>query len=188
MQKIIFLDFDGVLNWEGYNRTDECISKYHREWNPTNEITKDIKNRVHEFYTYISQEKIQLLNHITDKTGASIVLSTSWRKSYYYVIKQTYKHLGFTGEIIDKTPYYKVRNSFVSLLSNRGVEIQDWINKNVTDKLDLRYIIIDDNPNNNCGFLISQVPYLVEINPKTGLLQSDVDKAIKILNKYDGVL
>ena len=185
MQKIIFLDFDGVLNWDGYYKSDECLEKYNQKWNPTNEITKDIKNRINEFYTYISQDKIKLINEITDKTGAKIVLSTSWRKSYYYAIKQTYKHLGFTGEIIDKTPYYKVRNSFVSLLSNRGVEIHDWIRNNVTDKLDFRFVIIDDNPNNHCGFLISQITYLIETNPKTGIVQSDVDKAIKILNKYD---
>lgn len=187
MQKIIFLDFDGVLNWDGYYKTDECLEKYNQTWNPTNEITKDIKKRVNEFYTYISQEKIKLLNEITDKTEAKIVLSSSWRKSYYYVIKQTYKHLGFTGEIIDKTPYYKVRNSFVSLLSNRGVEIHDWIKNNIVDKLNLRFVIIDDNPDNNCGFLVSQIPYLVQTNPKTGIIQSDVEKAIKILNKYDSI-
>ena len=57
MRKIIFLDIDGVLNSMDYF-----------------EQTKDCKG-----YTEINPEKVKLLKEIVDRTGAEIVLSSTWR-------------------------------------------------------------------------------------------------------------
>ncbi len=56
--KVIFIDFDGVLNTEKYVRS--CA----------------------EFGLIIDPSKMALLKQITDATAAKIVLSTSWREHW----------------------------------------------------------------------------------------------------------
>lgn len=55
--RVIFLDFDGVLNSAVYDRTRD--------------LTKN---------TSIDETRLPLLKQIVDRTNAKIVLSTSWRK------------------------------------------------------------------------------------------------------------
>lgn len=95
--KIIFLDFDGVLNGGEYLGT---IS----DWLNFDAIDKD---------------KIQLVNHIIKETGAKVVISSSWRLGWELdEIISNLEQRGFKGEIIGSTP---------SLASRRGHEIQAWI-------------------------------------------------------------
>ncbi len=56
--KVIFLDFDGVLNYEKYVRLHGG------------------------FGLIIDPERMALLKRITDTVGASVVLSTSWREHW----------------------------------------------------------------------------------------------------------
>lgn len=58
MNKYIFLDIDGVLN--------------SMDWFKENRETSD--------YTEIDPEKVKLLKEIVDKTGAEIILSSTWRE------------------------------------------------------------------------------------------------------------
>jgi len=57
--KVIFLDFDGVLNSVKYDRK--------RDWNKL---------------TFIDESRLPLLKQIVDSTGAVIVLSTTWRNHW----------------------------------------------------------------------------------------------------------
>lgn len=56
--KVIFLDFDGVLNGDEYVR------------------------RCGRFGVILNPEKMDLLKKLVDKTAANIVLSTSWREHW----------------------------------------------------------------------------------------------------------
>lgn len=57
MRKIIFLDIDGVLNSADHlDHTKHCNG-----------------------YSDISPKKVKLLKKIVDRTGAEIVLSSTWR-------------------------------------------------------------------------------------------------------------
>ena len=55
--KLIFLDYDGVMNTPKYIRDN--IERYHRD--------------------PIDTPHVEILNEIVEETGALIVLSTSWR-------------------------------------------------------------------------------------------------------------
>ena len=62
--KIIFLDFDGVLNDHHH------IKKV---------SAKEVKTQTHREDEHLDPEKVKLLNKIKKETGASVVVCSSWR-------------------------------------------------------------------------------------------------------------
>lgn len=113
--KVIFLDFDGVLNSEKYVRT------------------------VREYGVIIDPSRMALLKKIIDATNAEIVLSTSWREHWD---KEPIK-CDTTGEgineifgeyglkIFDKTPKLNLK---------REDEIKAWLNENGAES----FVVLDD--------------------------------------------
>ena len=82
MEKIIFLDIDGVLNvyCEGRDRFG-CTFHKHFEDN---------------------------LKWIIEETKAKIVISSTWRFSGLSVMQEMWEHRGLTGEVIDITPHIDI--------------------------------------------------------------------------------
>ena len=115
--KVLFLDFDGVLNTQDYRDSHGSMG------------------------AGIDKSKMPLLKRLIDSTGAKIVLITSlreyWDKSpdkcdyFGKVINETFAKYGL--EIYDKTD--------VSDSGKREEEILDWIVK--TDGIK-NYVAIDD--------------------------------------------
>lgn len=115
--KVIFLDFDGVLNSRDY---------------------RDIHG---SSGAGIDKSKLPLLKKLIDSTGAKIVLSTSlrtyWDKDpnkcdhYGKIINETFAMFGL--EVYDKTP--------ISDNGRREDEILQWIVDNLGIK---NYVVIDD--------------------------------------------
>jgi len=139
--KIIFLDIDGVLN---------NFSSY------TNKTT-----------VVWESDCVERLNKIVEKTGAKIVISSTWRFSRRHIDAYT-NDMGIKGEIIDKTP----RSTFFSAC--RGDEILEWINEHKEVE---KFVILDDD--SDMGDLFK---YLIQINPEFGLTDSDVEKVIARFN------
>ena len=114
--KILFLDFDGVLNSERYLRNSQS------------------------FGPQLEEAKMGLLKKIINATNAKIVLSTSWREHWDKSSDQcdsTGKEINcifnrFGLEIFDKTP-------FLSL--NREREIERWLNENPNAS---NFVLLDD--------------------------------------------
>lgn len=153
--KVIFLDIDGVLNYA------------------------DCKKRAYGFY-FVDDEKIKLLKELVDKTGAKIVLSSTWRlerfpdcrdtapRSYKLYHKLVRKLKEYDLQIFSHTPILPKRY--------RGREIEQWINDWQGELIE-SFIILDDNDDMN--------PYmdrLVQTSWFTGLTQEDVDEAVQKLN------
>lgn len=133
----------------------------------------------------LNPEKFKILGEILDKTNAKIVISSSWRRD---TLENTIEFLTnteinpyvnnnpfpFVDKIIgqtDRLPY-----SRMSEKDHRGREIKKWIeDNNYTGK----YIIIDDD----CDFLEEQIPYHLWTKWDTGLEESDIQKALDILNE-----
>lgn len=158
--KIIFLDIDGVLNSTKSMSLSED-KKWADEPNP---------------------ENIKWLNYIIEKTGAKIVISSTWRIGNRSHLFDRYFHaLGIKGEVIDVTP---------RLDSYRGTEIKCWllehkskINKYKNDnwfsnkeKIE-SFVILDDDSD-----MEDLKKYLVLIDNNFGLTKEDADKAIGVLN------
>ena len=160
MRKIIFLDIDGVLNSIDYF-----------------EQTKYCKG-----YTEIDPEKVKLLKEIVDRTGAEIVLSSTWRNlakrkdesehPMYTYLTDTLKEYGM--EIIDHTPY---------IGQDRPKEIRAWLD-NQQDK-DIQFVSLDDDFQEQIYDEVGIGDCLVRTSfyeKYGGLRQEHVEKAVRILN------
>lgn len=158
MDKFIFLDIDGVLNSKQY-----YIEK--SEPKRLRELKEKFEGVIAYGLANIDSKAVSLLNKITNKTGAKIVISSSWRgiSSLYTILKLA----GITSPIYGETP---------RLMSRwRGYEIKAWLEG---IKEPYKYVIIDDDSD----MLESQLDHFVQTNWEVGLTEEDVNKAIKILN------
>ncbi len=127
MNKIIFLDIDGVLN---YQKHFQNIYLYKRL------INKVLNNTVNKkLYTLdktleINLDNIQILKEIIFKTNAKVIIISSWLKlSYYPLIENYLIHLGIP--IIDN----------IDLNLSREKAIENYLVENIVDE----YIILDDS-------------------------------------------
>lgn len=106
--KVIFLDVDGVLN------TTSLLYHYG--------------------FDYIDDDMVVLLAGVVHKTGAEIVLSSTWRlqRESRMLVAEALKRHGLS--VLDRTP--KIEDAF------RSEEISRWLEDN--PGVD-RYAIVDDN-------------------------------------------
>jgi len=168
--KIVFLDIDGVLNSQTF------YVKRH-ENNPNKQSLTDED----EF----DPAAVKNLNEITDKTGAKIVVSSSWRKSRTLEqLRDLFKRVGIAGEVIGKTPHLSFHHSTYSNSVPRGCEIKAWLEMN-KDLLgckieNLRYMILDDDSD----MLYWQREAFHWCDNFTGLTPNIAYKAVRYLNRY----
>jgi len=149
--KIIFLDIDGVLNVipQGH---DKYGAKFHKHFEDN-------------------------LKHIIEKTGAKIVISSTWRFGGLQEMKDMWKDRNLSGEIIGITPY-------TLEYRKRGEEIKEWLDNNPTEK----YVIIDDDTDmlpeqkNNFVKTSDNINHTGYIDVGYGLTKECAEQAISILN------
>lgn len=125
MNKIIFLDIDGVLN------SNKTFAENHK-WNKLfNKIkTNTIEDETRYGMEDIDIEKVFILKDICTLTGAKIVVSSSLRRlSYYLLVEDKLVSLGLS--IVGVTPYIE---------GNRGEEIRRYLVENKVDD----FVILDD--------------------------------------------
>ena len=126
MEKIIFLDIDGVLNCR-----NTFIEKKQERVFYSKFLEKNDYNLVKLAMCDIDFYKLQLLKYITLETGAKIVVSSSWKNlRVYTLIEEELINKGLP--IIDSTPYIN---------NKRGAEIRKYLSENKVDD----FIIIDDD-------------------------------------------
>lgn len=160
--KIIFLDIDGVLN--------------SLDWFE--------KTKGREEYTEINPKKMKLLKEIVERTGAGIVLSSTWRTlskvsgsrnehpQYTYLVDSLAE---FGLKIISHTPYID---------NNRPGEIMAWLDKyEGTEKI--QFVSLDDDfwPTHYEKYGIKEcLVHTCFYELDGGLRREHVEKAVEILN------
>jgi len=153
--KILFLDFDGVLN------SIDNMEANHFLWknNPQHK-SKDF------FGDLFDQRCINWLHYIILKTNCKLVISSTWRVIGLNNIKNMWKARDLPGEIYSSTP----------VLSNahRGNEIAEWLSKN---EYITSYCIVDDEND-----MIENQSF-VQTDPIYGLNKGSSSQIITILNK-----
>lgn len=150
-QRVIFLDFDGVLN------TEEYLAQLTISGKPT----KDAWGHLFD------PRAIANLGKILDATDSVIVISSSWRWIHRLgSLRMMWEIRELPGEILDALP------CDVQYIS-RGEEIEHWLETHGRPD----YVIIDDLDE----FLPSQRARYVETNPIIGINEADAQKAIEIL-------
>ena len=155
MRRIIFLDFDGVLNTEYYQGLLQFQGK---QWQD-------------QYGAFFDHTAVRQLKRIIDATGADIVVESSWKYLGLEAMQELWRVRDLPGRVIDITP---------SLTGNvsKGEEIAAWLSEHVTP--DARYVIIDDE----YVVLDSQIPYLIWTNPYEGLTEEQANWAISILHRW----
>ena len=153
--KIIFLDFDGVMDTAYY---DHMLSK---QGLPGND----------PYGTVFDPNCVHNLRRIIDNTGADIVVSSSWKHFMTYKeFLEMWDARGLPGFVTDVTPIPDMRK-------NRGDEIDAWLNE---CNVECQYVIIDDLDGSN--FNEHQIPRLLVVNPFFGLDEDTAERAIYLLN------
>lgn len=153
-KKIIFLDFDGVMDTEYY---DHLLS----------DADKPISD---EYGLLFDPECVKNLKYIIDSTGADIVISSTWKDFMsYQEILDMWKYRGLPGFVTDVTPSTENHK--------RGDEIDGWLKECHTE---CNYVIIDDLDVSN--FNEHQIPRLLIVNPFNGLDEYTAKRAVMILN------
>ena len=160
--KIIFLDFDGVIS-------------------------------VADTHYSLSGKKMELVKRICDETGAKIIISSSWRHidvpNTLRSIEESKAHRKndpfiLADYVIDITPRFYFKYGDESVYIPRGVEIQHTIYKYMYRYKDLgvdkitNYLILDDDSD----MLLWHKDHFIKTDPYEGIVESDVEKAIEILN------
>jgi len=138
--KVVFLDIDGVLN--------DAFT--------TQALMDDTPKREH----------LDCLKEILDKTGAKVVLSSTWRlfSDSRNIVKNCLQNIG--SDIYDITK---------ELSKGRGAEIAEWISRHSEVE---SFVILDDDISDMKQFKNN----IVKTTFYHGLLPEHIEKAIKILN------
>lgn len=150
MDKIIFLDIDGVLApYRTLNEYQYCCEHYINE--PYGVLKFDA-------------ECVSNLNSLIVRSGAKIVVSSSWRCAVPIEhMGRMLEDQGVICEFLDYTPYSD---------DGRADEIKKWL----SGKDIKHFVIIDDTPY-EWGDLSA---FWVQTNPHCGLNENDVKFAMSL--------
>lgn len=163
--KAIFLDIDGVLNTEVFIT---AIHELFKGQNPHEKMMDEFGNRFDPL-------ALRFLNYIIEKTGAKIVISSTWRLSGLKWMQEMWKARNLCGEVIDVTPCFTGNSKLpFDERFERGSEIKMWLDQNPVES----YVIIDDDDD----MLPEQQENFVQTIQFYGIMLADAEKAIKILN------
>lgn len=164
--KLIFLDFDGVLNSQKFLRSDFFRKSI--------EGLTDAELYLLKYEYMLDPEAIKLVNDLVSRSDGLVIASTSHRTKYTLgEINTMLKNRGATFEIKAKTPQ-GIPKKF-SLSVDRGDEIQEYLS--LLKETVEGFVILDDH--NNMAHLSD---HLVLTSDRRGLTSEDVEDALKILN------
>ena len=175
--RVLFLDFDGVIC------TRDSIYSAHKYMKEL-DISGD-----RNLYSIkmIDPNLVENLNDVVEKTGAKVVISSSWR--YGHSIEELRDYLiqtGFKGEVLGMTLRWNEYKNLIGIKTmkelegfwnyERGNEIKMWIETHELES----FVIIDDEisdifpvfPNN-----------YIHTNMELGFHDGLIDDAIEILMK-----
>jgi len=154
--KVIFLDFDGVLN--------------HTEW---------LKENFETYHLHpLNPEAVAVLNSIMRQVeGVKVVISSTWRLDGVAHCRGHLAHAGFA--FVDKVIGRTGSNSF-----GRGEEILEWIRAHQAaalhmDELVTHYVILDDDVFD----MGAARPHVVRIDRETGLTLDHVPGILRHLQE-----
>ena len=184
--KVIFLDIDGVLN--GYTLMANILWRMAKYSNMVHAIC-----RKYDLFG-IHAHKVYLLSRIVKKTGAKIVLSSSWRHMWYIPYNDCGRRMKalkdnfakFDIDVIGTTPTIP----FEENSSHRELEIRHWLyTASVRGYSIDQYVILDDEDFDLQGFVGN---HLVKtdmgnahhlLNGGVGLTRRHVKEVVNILNQ-----
>lgn len=153
---MVFLDFDGVLN---------SIESHERDG-----------RRGGPYGLY--REHVEHLNEIVRLSGATVVVSSTWRLGYTVpALRKLLRGAGYLGSVIGKTPDLQWVGDAGHIYRSvpRGHEIASWRAKNNHVG---PFVILDDDSD-----MAELSDRLVKTEFRTGLVAEHVSKAYALLQE-----
>ncbi len=157
--KVVFLDFDGVLNSHAF-----MLAK------PSDVVGLD-------------PTAVKRVNRLLHATDAEVVVSSTWRHGRSRTqLHDALTQQGFLGKVRGMTPQqcFSVGSSgVIESAKVRGHEIQAWLDEAPNYGLDITsFVILDDD--SDMAHLMDR---LIKTSFKDGLTDVDIDLAIEMLRK-----
>lgn len=150
-RKVVALDFDGVLNHDAWHKRQSA-------WDRAAGVLNDRDD--------LDPECVSRLREITQRTGAQVVVSSTWRHT------RTLREL--SALLADVSVIGKTPNLFGA---PRGLEIQAWMDTEGYTAQDI--VILDDATD-----MEHLVVRLIQTDPKTGGLRHEhVELAVAMLGE-----
>jgi HAD domain in Swiss Army Knife RNA repair proteins len=161
--RIVFLDFDGVLN-------------SHALWARMKE-----GGDLSDIDTFLDPDAVARVNRLCTDSDADVVVSSTWRLSHSRPqLQRLLRERGFKRQVVGVTPDYTVRTAPCGLwvALERGHEIQGWLDDNAKRYDVVSFVILDDD--SDMAHLAARH---VKTNATLGLTDADVEQAAKILSR-----
>jgi hypothetical protein len=160
MDKVIFLDFDGVLN----------NAAHFAQWG----IARTMADREEDDKSF-DLACVAALNDLVARSGAKVVISSSWRCMFGLpTLRRILLRHGFIGDVIGETPQLYVKYDGDEKI--RGHEIQAWLD--AQERAPQAFVILDDYA--DMAHLLSR---LVRTSFEHGLRAEHVEQALAILDR-----
>ncbi len=180
MEKILFVDIDGVLNHEAWFRTRGRFDFQNGE-DPGDFYERYLRHSM-------DPACVRRLARVVELSHAEIVLSSSWRRNEQWArTERVFQSMGVGARMLGRTPTpeerdpqvfrrFRQRLPMADEPCPRGYEIQQWLDAHPTR--DVRVIaILDDDPD-----MEHLAHRLVRTNYQTGGLQAaHVQRALRLL-------
>lgn len=160
--KLIFLDFDGVLN------SRKWMEDFHQK---VREHNKPESTILVEPEDALDPAPVALINQLVEKSGAKVIISSSWRILHgLESLNKILKNAGATFEASDITP---------RTYEERGLEIQMYLDY-LSSKGDVveSFVIIDDD-SDMAHFLNTK--HFIKTAFEFGFMEWHLEEALKVL-------
>ena len=171
MERIIFLDIDGVLNCQTF-----YTSQQHLDYKSAKKtLRKAVKTKAIERLDYyqgqICRERLGWLSDLCNELDIKVVISSTWRMGKTIEeLQEIINYCGGSFEIIGKTE---------RLGYERGIEISKWLQDNIKPETHgcfssdfYSYVIIDDDSD----MLLNQAPHFFQTDAYSGLTPNTIYK------------
>lgn len=160
--KVIFLDFDGVLNGDVSSEDFHAMRAAAK--------VKDLDTVAHLGLDPVLVERI---DRICRATGASIVISTGWRSSFSHDELVTMLRMrGLTTEVVGSTPQLGPERMSEYPPTTRTREIKAWLSRHAGVA---HWLAIDD--------MGLKLAHFLQTDDRTGITESDAEQAILMLGE-----
>lgn len=174
--RILFLDFDGVLNTENYHT----------------QLQAEGKSGWDDFCMLFDPAAVTNLKRILDAVpDVRIVVESSWKVNGLDELRLMWAERGLSGTLYDITSTFFCEELLTADLSvpdsvrkidgiGKGREIRAWLRRHTGPNC--RYVILDDM----AEFDGELRDHAIRIDPWVGITESDAVEAVMILNESEG--
>ena len=195
--KVIFLDIDGVMKpGRCYFQKDQLpwylrIKVWYldwkkrrnpnaptKPWKPPHPLWEKIKDRLKLDWVFRFHRRggfdplaIKAINRLHKKTGAVVVLNTTWNVDGIWYLRFIFRREGLTAPIVGLTAYPRdVKQSYQRLEA-----IESWLTRK--NGAVTHWCALDD--------AIIHSPHAIQVDPENGILIADYRKAAELLGHSD---